>query len=99
MKVMLGRHDDAATDLQAVPELLKRSKKINGRPLPFDRFVKRKIQNYFDPKTSAVYLLLHPPLSALIPSASVLTRCFTGVKDHEEMWCGVVWCVSFYFGG
>ena len=51
MNLELGRDSEAADDLRNVPELLKQSKKINGRPLPFDRFVKRKMQHYFDSST------------------------------------------------
>eukprot|EP00041_Stephanoeca_diplocostata_P038264 m.1490665 g.1490665 ORF g.1490665 m.1490665 type:complete len:607 (+) comp25191_c0_seq17:397-2217(+) len=36
----------AAFDL--IPALLSKSKKINGRPLPVDRFVKRKYVNYIE---------------------------------------------------
>ena len=39
MKIMMGHMDEASARLLAVPELLRRSKKINGRPLPFDRCV------------------------------------------------------------
>jgi len=50
MKLKLNRQDDALEGLKKVPDLLRKSKKINGKPLPFDRFVQRKIKHYYDAK-------------------------------------------------
>lgn len=42
LKLKLGDREGGFKSLRLIPSLLDKSKKINGRPMPFDRYVKRK---------------------------------------------------------